>query len=517
MLSSEGGAQYVGNAAIAVRDMATLKAAAWTKTGQLIQLSFHTSRAAGGSGVWEVVESASVTSNGIDIVQSIVNSSISYVIVPNNGEVDIRQLGAIPGNDVTDILNRVYQMPGVGRVILSSYTDGEKYLCSNTILARKSTSGINKPVFDFATSPAGSFSWHSGVSAQLHNVTWEGFEVINSKYVGISGGGNNVTLRNLTVRNSYLQGMGWGGVNVRIQDNTVDTVENEFGIVIGGVSGNVDVSGNFCTNVALDGGIEVAYSSSRVNVHDNIITNCMFGIQAWMQPRGGLTSVRNIKIYNNITQGITSTHIHIKNDQIAAPFAVYDVSIYDNTMYGGGVTGPTGINAQGVVGLKIYGNKYRDFSSTGSLGAIIQSDCAGVDISAESFDNMQQCIRIDADGTVVKNCVARSVVYDFIVCPLSNTFSNLKVTDNTVSMGRDGVRYVSYLSYRFIKNNSFQVPLTSLSQLNGMTVGTGEYFYSTTPSSGGAQGWVSVGAGVIGSSTGGATMRTFGAIGTTAP
>lgn len=56
----------------------------------------------GGGGVYDVVLTSSVTPNGYDIIQSVADASISFVL-RTNGIIDIRQIGAVPGT-VTDVL-----------------------------------------------------------------------------------------------------------------------------------------------------------------------------------------------------------------------------------------------------------------------------------------------------------------------------------------------------------------------------------------------------------------------------
>lgn len=158
-LAAEGGAALVTNSAIAIRDMGILTTAPWVKAGQLYDLQSFVSLENGGRGYWLAVNTSTVTPNGIDIIQSTSKPSVSFVFQPVNGTVDIRQLGAIGGADVTAILNRAYQMISANTRILTAKSIGETFLCSDKIVAGKTTLGINKPVFDFNSCSAGVDAW----------------------------------------------------------------------------------------------------------------------------------------------------------------------------------------------------------------------------------------------------------------------------------------------------------------------------------------------------------------------
>lgn len=152
----------------------------------------------------------------------------------------------------------------------------------------------------------------------------------------------------------------------------------------------------------------------------------------------------------------------------------------------------------------ISGNTITDYNQVGSVGIMLDDfnghPTGSVIIKGNTFDTIQQCISYatSIDGVVIKGNVARNVTYDFIVYPVGNTMANCKVSDNDATVIRDYLRNFSYMSARHVRNNSFKLPLESVSQLNGASVLVGDKFLLYPPVPGSAEGFVCTTGGVVG-------------------
>lgn len=507
LVEADGGAQYIGNSAITVRDMGILKNAGWVKSGQLYDLQSYVSLENGGRGYWLAVDTTTVTPNDIDIVQSIAKPEVSFVFQPVNGTVDIRQLGAIGGADVTHILNRAYKIPNVNTIYLSAIVTGEVFKCSNKIVAGKTTIGINKPVFDFNDCAEGvdAWSYDTGESPSTHNVVYSGFEIRNAKFRGFSGSGDNVIFDKLIIRDASEQAIGWNGNRWKVINCQIYGTKVSFDIVIGGVSNDVEVTGCHIEGALTMGGIEPAYACRNVNIHHNFIRTQPYGVLVWVRtPNGTAKLSTNISINNNIFSEVSKGGVWVRCDE--TDFNARAININDNLFHSNNADAAFAIRVGGWSGVLISGNTITDYNQVGCVGIMLDDfnghPTGSVTIEGNTFDTIQQCISFTTsiDGVVIKGNVARNVAYDFIVYPAGNTMANCKVSDNETVVGRDNLRNFSYMSARHVRNNNFKLPLASVSQLNGASVLAGDKFLLNPPIPGTAEGFVCTTGGIVGTS-----------------
>ncbi|MHA0184305.1 phage tailspike protein [Escherichia coli] len=507
LVEADGGAQYIGNSAITVRDMGILKNAGWVKSGQLYDLQSYVSLENGGRGHWLAVDTTTVTPNDIDIVQSIAKPEVSFVFQPVNGTVDIRQLGAIGGADVTHILNRAYKIPNVNTIYLSAIVTGEVFKCSNKIVAGKTTIGINKPVFDFNDCAEGvdAWSYDTGESPSTHNIVYSGFEIRNAKFRGFSGSGDNVIFDKLTIRDASKQAIGWQGNRWKVIGCQIFGTKVSYDIVIGGVSNDVEITGCHIEGALTMGGIEPAYACRNVNIHHNFIRTQPYGVLVWVRkPDGTAKLSTNISINNNIFSEVSKGGVWVRCDE--TDFTARAININDNLFHSNNADAAFAIRVGGWSGVLISGNTITDYNQVGSVGIILDDfnghPTGSVTIKGNTFETIQQCVifTTSIDGVVIKGNVARNVAYDFIVYPAGNTMANCKVSDNDAAVIRDYLRNFSYMSARHVRNNSFKLPLASVSQLNGASVLAGDKFLLNPPIPGTAEGFVCTTGGIVGTS-----------------
>ncbi|HAI1342222.1 TPA: hypothetical protein HIT50_000962 [Escherichia coli] len=507
LVEADGGAQYIGNSAITVRDMGILKNAGWVKSGQLYDLQSYVSLENGGRGYWLAVDTTTVTPNDIDIVQSIAKPEVSFVFQPVNGTVDIRQLGAIGGADVTHILNRAYKIPNVNTIYLSAIVTGEVFKCSNKIVAGKTTIGINKPVFDFNDCAEGvdAWSYDTGESPSTHNIVYSGFEIRNAKFRGLSGSGDNVIFDKLTIRDASEQAIGWQGNRWKVIGCQIFGTKVSYDIVIGGVSNDVEITGCHIEGALTMGGIEPAYACRNVNIHHNFIRTQPYGVLVWVRkPNGTAKLSTNISINNNIFSEVSKGGVWVRCDE--TDFTARAININDNLFHSNNADAAFAIRVGGWSGVLISGNTITDYNQVGCVGIMLDDfnghPTGSVTIEGNTFETIQQCIifATSIDGVVIKGNVARNVTYDFIVYPVDNTMANCKVSDNDAAVIRDYLRNFSYMSARHVRNNSFKLPLASVSQLNGASVLAGDKFLLNPPIPGTAEGFVCTTGGIVGTS-----------------
>ena len=504
-LATSGGVSLVGNAGISVINIQELTNLTWVNPGQMFDVKSYVSLENGGHGCWRAVDTTTVTPNGIDIVQSIAKPEVSFVFQPVNSTVDIRQLGAIGGADVTHILNRAYKIPNVNTIYLSAIVTGEVFKCSNKIVAGKTTIGINKPVFDFNDCAEGvdAWSYDTGESPSTHDIVYSGFEIRNAKFRGFSGSGDNVIFDKLTIRDASEQAIGWEGNRWKVIGCQIFGTKVSYDIVIGGVSNDVEVTGCHIEGAVTMGGIEPAYACRNVNIHHNFIRTQPYGVLAWVRtPNGTAKLSTNISINNNIFSEVSKGGVWVRCDE--TDFTARAININNNLFHSNNADAAFAIRVGGWSGVLISGNTITDYNQVGSVGIMLDDfnghPTGSVTIERNTFDTIQQCISFTTsiDGVVIKGNVARNVTYDFIVYPVGNTMANCKVSDNDATVIRDYLRNFSYMSARHVRNNSFKLPLTGVSQLNGASVLVGDKFLLYPPVPGSAEGFVCTTSGVVG-------------------
>lgn len=504
-LAASGGASLVGNAEISIINVQELVNIPWANPGQIFDVKSYVSLENGGGGRWLAVDTATVSPNGIDIVQSVSKPSVAFVLQPINGAVDITQLGAIAGADVTNILNRAYKIPNVNTVYLSAISTGSVYKCSNKIVAGKTTIGVNKPVFDFNDCAEGvdAWSYDTDGSPSTYNIVYSGFEIRNAKFRAISGSGDNVIFDKLTIRDASEQAIGWHGNRWKVIGCQIFGTKVSYDIVIGGVSNDVEVTGCHIGGALTMGGIEPAYACRNVNIHHNFIRTQPYGVLAWVRtPNGTAKLSTNISINNNIFSEVSKGGVWVRCDE--TDFNARAININDNLFHSNNADAAFAIRVGGWSGVLISGNTITDYNQVGCVGIMLDDfnghPTGSVTIEGNTFDTIQQCIRFTTsiDGVVIKGNVARNVAYDFIVYPAGNTMANCKVSDNDAAVIRDYLRNFSYMSARHVRNNSFKLPLASVSQLNGASVLAGDKFLLNPPIPGSAEGFVCTTGGVVG-------------------
>lgn len=504
-LAASSGASLVGNAGISVINIQEITNLTWANPGQMFDVKSYVSLENGGRGCWRAVDTTTVTPNGIDIVQSIAKPEVSFVFQPVNGTVDIRQLGAIGGADVTHILNRAYKIPNVNTIYLSAIVTGEVFKCSNKIVAGKTTIGINKPVFDFNDCAEGvdAWSYDTGESPSTHNIVYSGFEIRNAKFRGFSGSGDNVIFDKLTIRDASEQAIGWQGNRWKVIGCQIFGTKVSYDIVIGGVSNDVEITGCHIEGALTMGGIEPAYACRNVNIHHNFIRTQPYGVLVWVRtPNGTAKLSTNISINNNIFSEVSKGGVWVRCDE--TDFNAIAININDNLFHSNNADAAFAIRVGGWRGVLISGNTITDYNQVGSVGIVLDDfnghPTGSVTINGNTFETIQQCIvfTTSIDGVVIKGNVARNVTYDFIVYPADNTMANCKVSDNDAVVFRDYLRNFSYMSARHVRNNSFKLPLASVSQLNGASVLAGDKFLLYPPVPGSAEGFVCTTSGVVG-------------------
>jgi hypothetical protein len=510
MLSSEGGAQYIGNAAIAVRDMATLKAAAWTKAGQLYDLQSYVSLANGGRGYWLAVNSSGVVTNGIDVVQSTPNPEVAFVFQPTNGVVDIRQLGAIGGGDVTAILNQAMSSNAYRIVTASKLLDDAPFICSDTVYIKKSFICTGSPQFDFASTTLLTPSFFTGDAGTTDDVEYSGFEILNSQHAALRGKGDRVLINRVKVINAYLQGINWQGVQYKITNCYVSGVAKEFGILNGGISRDVEIAFNYVEYTALGGGIEYGYTASNSTIHHNSIRNCYVGIQVYMHTTGTVSSAFDALVSDNIITGSTLHGIQVLSGTVGDSFILRGLRIERNNINTAGVTG---ILVQGgSTDTLLIDNVITDITS--NIGVRVVAFDGYLEISGGYIARCSQGMLIEQDGVEINDVRMFNITYDAFLWPAGNSFKNQSIRGCYLrTIGRDFIRNFNYASYPLIKDfNNIKMPLSSFAQMNGATVVGGQIYYIDTATSGQAPGFYIIASGVVGV---GAAARNLAAISST--
>lgn len=506
-LAKPGAATNIGNSAVAVRDMGTLKAAGWAKVGILYDLQSFVSLAQGGRGYWLGVVTSSVTPNGVDVIQSTAIPGISFVFQPVNGVVDIRQLGAIGGADVTNLFNYVMGNAYYSSVIASRIPGDNPFVCSNTIFLKKGFSGIGQPEFDFSTTIDDTPSFFTGDTDVTDNVLYEGFTILNSKHVALRGKGAGVTINKVRVNNAKKQGINWQGVNWKITNCYVSGVAEEFGILNGGNSRDVEIAFNYVEYANSSGGIEIGYTASDVNVHDNSIRNCKIGIQIYQKTTGSVTSAFDVIVSKNMIKNSTLHGIHVSCGVAGDGFILRTLRIENNNVASSATTGI--LVEKGSTDTILVDNVVTDTSA--NLGIQITSFTGYMEISGGFIARCNQGIYVQQDGVDINGVRIFNITNDAFLWPSGNVFTSQSIRNCYMrTIGRDFIRNFNYASYPGVKDyNNLKMPLTGFSQMSGASVIGGQLYYVDNAASGGSPGFYIISSGVVGS---GAAARNLAAI-----
>lgn len=510
LVEAEGGAQYIGNSAIAVRDMGSLKAAPWVKAGQFYDLQSYVSLENGGRGYWMAVNTSTVTPNGIDIVQSTSKPSVSFVFQPVNGTVDIRQVGAIEGVDVTAILNRVHDNPNYRVVLASRLNSDAAFICSSTVILKKSFIGTGLPQFDFASTAVDTPSFYTGDVGSTNDVEYSGFEIKNSQHVALLGKGDRVLITRVKCTNSRKQGINWQGINWKVTYCLVSGVSQEFGIVNGGISRDVEIAFNYVEYTNKSGAIELGYTCSDARVHHNSIRNCYIGIQVYQKTTGSVNSALDVSIEANNIKNSTLYAIHVNCGEGDPAFKLIGLYISDNRI---NTAGTLGINIEkGATDILLTNNDIRNV--TANIAIQITSFDGYCLIQGGFISLCNQGIYMQQDGIDVDGVRFYNITYDVFLWPADNDFKSQAIRNCYIrTFGRDFIRNFNYKSYPSIKDfNNIKMPLNSFEQMSGANVVAGQLYYIDNAPNGGSPGFYVISSGIVGS---GAAARNLAAIAST--
>lgn len=495
-LAVSGGVVLIGNAAIAVPNMALLKNYTWVSAGQTYDLQSYIDIDSGGRGLWRAVLTSVVTPNGIDVVQSIVNPSISFEFITTDGVVDIRQLGARGGYDVMPIINAAMASPKYRVVTASKIAGDAAFICSGTVNLTKSFIGIGNPQFDFASNALMTPSFFTGDTGTTDDAEYSGFEILNSRHVALRGKGDRVLITRIKVVNAYFQGINWQGVQYKITYCYVTGVEKEFGILNGGISRDAEIAFNYVEYVSLGGGIEFGYTASNSSIHHNSIRNCYVGIQVYMHTTGAVDSVLDAIVADNFITLSTLYGIQVYCGQVGGPFTLRGLRIERNNI---NTAGTSGIYIQGgSTDTLLIDNVVTDIATNPAM--IIQSFEGYMEIRGGYIARCNQGIYMQQDGIEVSDIRMYNITYDAFLWTSGNAFAEQSIRGCYLrTIGRDFIRNFNYASYPSINRyNNLYMPLTGASQMNGASVRAGEHYWITNPTPGGAPGFVVTTGGVVG-------------------
>ena len=310
--------------------------------------------------------------------------------------------------------------------------------------------GAGYPILDFATSPASTFSIYFQTTGN-NKCLLAGLHIKNSTKTAIIGKGNQLTIRDNIIEDSNLQGINMAGEDIGIYNNKIINVTTEFGIVAGGNTKDVVISGNQIEGCALDAGIEWGYSGSRFIVTANTIYNCKKGILLTVYNYGGYDGGDTVSVSMNVLNDIQGDGISIKR-KVADASVVRDFNVVGNTL----------VNIDSAAFFML------DTTSVSIKDNVVRDAYYGVNTAAtnpntrlkiqnnEFYDTRQQCIILSHDGIdVLGNTIDTVTTYDGVVFPSGNTFSDCPIRGNTFrgTFGRDKIRNLSSQNNSNVKRN----------------------------------------------------------------
>lgn len=266
----------------------------------------------------------------------------------------------------------------------------------------------------------------------------------------------NVTVeQNITI-NCKQHGININGLNINATNNTVDTTDDEFGMVIG-EGYNLKAIGNTIKDTAWDG-IEMGYPAINVVIANNSIEHCRHGISIFSRIVGGLefteiTTVKNINISDNVINNSTQYGIYsgpemsmsgmnISNNTITAsvecgmyitsttPAITSEVSISNNTILSSTKSG---------IKLKAAADLLNNFA----ISNCVLKNCSEWGIIIEN-----------TNYTSISNCIIDECVYDGIILTASD---NCNISNVNIKECRRGINLYrsqkNIISGSIIKNN----------------------------------------------------------------
>lgn len=472
--------------------------AAGIGVGDLCEISSYTGSSGFGGGTWVAADSSLVAANGVTRLSS-ANPAVTLVL-QHSGAVNICQVGAVAGGDVTNIVNVLNDDPSVHTV----YGARLSFACSNTVFLKKTFIGRGG-AFDFAGAPANSDSFSAYNFPEYSEIS--DFKIVNSRRVALIGNGTGTQIERVRVFDSVKQGINWAGDDWEIKRCLVNGVTQEFGILNGGNSKRFKITKCNVFNVAGAGSFELGYQFSDCEVDGCMASDGFAALQVFPSETlaGAHTTMRNIKIRGFTSRNMSNAHIHIKNDFTGAGITLNDVTIEDLAIEGGGAG--TGLRATNIVNLRLDGGAIKD---VGGYAMEILSGVGETEINDVDFDGVTGSIPFiftASDNVAVNNSYFKNG-HAIIGAAGGNAFEKILLSGcRTKNFSTPHIN-ISELSLKYWNGNDFVTPFTSAGQLLG-SYPAGYKRYYTNPQPSGSIGLVCTVAGVAGST---AVFKPFGAI-----
>lgn len=472
--------------------------AAGIGVGDLCEVSSYTGSSGFGGGTWVAADSSLVAANGVTRLSS-ANPAVTLVL-QHSGAVNICQVGAVAGSDVTNIVNVLNDDPSVHTV----YGTRLSFACSNTVSLKKTFIGRGAS-FNFAGAPLNSDSFSAYNFPEYSEIS--DFKISNSKRVALIGNGLGAQIERVRAFDSVKQGINWAGDDWEISRCLVNGVTQEFGIVNGGNSKRFKITKCNVFNVTGAGSFELGYQFSDCEVDGCTASDGFAGLQVFPGTTlaGAHTTLRNIKIRGFTSRNMSNAHIHIKNDYTGAGITLNDVVLEDLAIEGGGAG--TGLRATNIVSLRLDGGAIKN---VGGYAMEILSGVGETEIDDVEFDGVTGSIPFiftASDNVAVNNSYFKNG-HAIIGAVAGNAFEKILLSGcRTKNVSTPHIN-ISELSIKYWNGNDFVTPFTTANQLLG-SYPAGYKRYYTNPQPSGSIGLVCTTAGVYGST---AVFKSFGAI-----
>ena len=472
--------------------------AAGIGVGDLCDISSYTGSSGFGGGTWVAADSSLVAANGVTRLSS-ANPAVTLVL-QHSGAVNIGQVGAVVGADVTNIINVLNDDPSVHTV----YGARLSFACSNTVSLKKTFIGRGAS-FNFAGAPLNSDSFSAYNFPEYSEIS--DFKVVNSKRVALIGNGAGAQIERVRAFDSVKQGINWAGDDWEISHCLVNGVTQEFGIVNGGNSKRFKITKCNVFNVTGAGSFELGYQFSDCEVDGCLASDGFAGLQVFPGTTlaGAHTTMRNVKIRGFTSRNMSNAHVHIKNDYTGAGITLNDVVLEDLAIEGGGAG--TGLRATNIVSLRLDGGSIKN---VGGYAMEILSGVGETEIDDVYFDGLTGSIPFiftASDNVAANDCYFKNG-HAIIGATSGNGFSKILLTNCRTKNVTTPHINMSELSIKNWKGNDFDTPFSSIGQFLGdYPAGYRRYFTNPTP--GANIGYVCTTAGTAGTT---AVFKLFGPI-----
>lgn len=471
--------------------------AAGIGVGDLCEISSYTGSSGFGGGTWVAADSSLVAANGVTQLSS-ANPAVTLVL-QHSGAVNICQVGAVRGGDVTNIVNVLNNDQSVHTV----YGARLSFACSNTVFLKKTFIGRGAS-FDFAGAPSKSDSFSAYNFPEYSEIS--DFKVVNSKRVALIGNGAGAQIERVRAFDSVKQGINWAGDDWEISRCLVNGVTQEFGILNGGNSKRFKISKCNVFNVTGAGSFELGYQFSDCEIAGCFASDGFAGVQVFANTPGvgSHSAMRNVRITGFTSRNMSNAHIHIKNDFVDT-LTVNDVTIENVAIQGGGEA--TGIRVTNIALLRLVGGSIKN---VGGYAMEILSGVSETEINDVDFDGITGSIPFiftASDNVTVNNSYFKNG-HAIIGADSGNAFENILLSGcRTKNISTPHIN-ISELSIKYWNGNDFVTTFSTANQLLG-SYPAGYKRYYTNPQPSGSIGLVCTKAGVYGST---AVFKLFGAI-----